>query len=104
MNRDGSGLINLTRNSAFDGYPSWSPDGKWILFASNMGRENPEESNLFAIRPDGSGLVQLTTSLPGVWQSRQMVSADGKKLVFNRDFPDGEIDIFVMDFNPEDKN
>ena len=25
MNADGSDLINLTNNPAYDGYPSWSP-------------------------------------------------------------------------------
>ena len=35
MNSDGSGLRRLTRNSADDVWPEWSPDGKKLLFASN---------------------------------------------------------------------
>lgn len=98
MNRDGSKVINLTNHPDFDGYPSWSPDGKLVLFASNRDRENRDEANIYSIRPDGTGLRQVTEAVPGVWQSRQMVSADGAKIVFNRDFPDGHIEIHIMDF------
>ena len=37
--------------------PAWSPDGKWIAFERDTGREN---TDLFLIRPDGSGLRRLT--------------------------------------------
>ncbi len=32
---DGSDAKNLTNNPSFDGWPSWSPDGSEIAFASN---------------------------------------------------------------------
>jgi TolB protein len=34
-NADGSDARNLTGNPAFDGWPSWSPDGTELAFASN---------------------------------------------------------------------
>ncbi|MGM9487875.1 InlB B-repeat-containing protein [Ideonella sp. YS5] len=34
MNRDGSGLTNLTQHPADDMFPSWSPDGLLIVFTS----------------------------------------------------------------------
>jgi LysM repeat protein len=35
VNLDGSGLKRLTSNSANDGLPTWSPDGKSVAFVSN---------------------------------------------------------------------
>ena len=37
VNIGGSGLKRLTSNSAADGLPTWSPDGKSIAFVSNRG-------------------------------------------------------------------
>jgi len=39
----------------WDGYPDWSPDGKWIVF-----ERNADDSQLYAVHPDGSDLTQLT--------------------------------------------
>lgn len=44
--------------------PAWSPDGKWIAFAAFRDPDSPDglgfDYELFAIRPNGSGLTQLT--------------------------------------------
>jgi TolB protein len=56
---DGRGLRQVTpwRLDAGD-HPDWSPDGRRILFRA------PEHffagSNLWTVRPDGTGLKQLT--------------------------------------------
>jgi len=39
----------------WDGFPDWSPDGRWIVF-----EHNGADAQLFAVRPDGSDLTQLT--------------------------------------------
>jgi Tol biopolymer transport system component len=39
----------------WDGFPDWSPDGSWIVF-----ERNGDDAQLYAVRPDGSGLTQLT--------------------------------------------
>ncbi|HEY3295210.1 MAG TPA: hypothetical protein VGL38_07215 [bacterium] len=45
---DGSGLERITTSPVFDGFPMWSYDGKWLLFASNRGvTKAPHETNVF---------------------------------------------------------
>jgi TolB protein len=39
----------------WDGFPDWMPDGRWIVFTRTAG-----VSQLYAVRPDGSELTQLT--------------------------------------------
>ena len=42
------------------GRPDWSPNGKRILFHSYSNRRGGFGVNLYTVRPDGTGLVQLT--------------------------------------------
>ena len=37
MDADGSNLHRLSRTGAGENCPDWSPDGKWIVFASWQG-------------------------------------------------------------------
>jgi Tol biopolymer transport system component/tRNA A-37 threonylcarbamoyl transferase component Bud32 len=55
---DGTGMRQLTSDSAIDRMPRWSPDGKWIACFSNRSGH----LELWRIRPDGSDLQQLTES------------------------------------------
>jgi len=56
VNTDGSNLVQITDNDAFDGHPAWSPDGNTILFVSDRDG-NPE---IYRMKPDGSDLIRLT--------------------------------------------
>lgn len=51
MNADGSGKRPLTQTPADEHFPSWSPDGRRILFA--------REGDIWTIAPDGSGERRL---------------------------------------------
>lgn len=60
-NADGSGLRQITGGPDDDERPSWSPDGRFLVFCSARGGGRGQgHANLFVVRPDGSGLVQLT--------------------------------------------
>jgi eukaryotic-like serine/threonine-protein kinase len=73
---DGTGLRQLTNDSAFDRQARWAPDGKRIAFYSN--RSGGWEA--WTINPDGSGLTQVTRDAGAhhpVW------SHDGSRMAFS---------------------
>ncbi len=105
MNADGSGKRRILHNGATNWAPSWHPDGKRIIFSSNMDdwREDLKQYGhnfeLYIINEDGTGLKRITYN--NVFDSFPMFSPDGKKLVFasnrNPDKP-RKTDIFIADW------
>ncbi|MGI8919016.1 MAG: hypothetical protein ACR2H6_10475 [Pyrinomonadaceae bacterium] len=63
MNADGTGVARLTNNAVPELTPSWSPDGRQIVFHRAMGGRG--QFQLFLINADGTGEKQLT-SPPGL--------------------------------------
>lgn len=56
---DGSATHDISNDPHFDGWPTWSPDGKWIAWAS--GRDGTENAaQIYRARPDGSRLERIT--------------------------------------------
>ena len=100
MNADGSDQRQITNLGAASFGPSWTPDGRKIVFSSNH-HTDPKLGNfdLFLINPDGSGLEQVTTA--STFDGFPMFSPDGKKLVWasnrNDDNPH-ETNIFIADW------
>jgi TolB protein len=78
MAADATGATNLTRNPAFDGWPSWSADGKRIVFA----REHGDEASIYSMNADGTGVVAIVT-LSGRCTNPRW-SAAGNRIVFSR--------------------
>ncbi|MFN4182394.1 MAG: hypothetical protein ACK4G3_04225, partial [bacterium] len=77
---DGSGLQQVTHTKALNFAPFFHPNGKHIIFSSNMHNPGSGNFNLYLIRKDGKGLRRITHH-PGV-DLFPMFSPDGKKLVF----------------------
>ena len=59
--------------------PHVSPDGKWIAFV----KENHGKSDIFLMRPDGTGMHSLTKD-PGHWEYYPAWSRDGKRVYFSK--------------------
>ena len=99
VNADGSGLrrVRSPKGGVADKI-DWSPDGSALLFsAPQFGQPGQPSSNVFTIRPDGTGLVQLTRSTGGtVNNGADSWSPDGSHIAFvsNRS---GTYQIWIMD-------
>lgn len=103
MNADGSGKQQLTTNGYANFCPYFTPDGKKLIFASNMddpkGRPPNFELYLIDIETKKTERVTQDPSFDGF----PMFSPDGKKIVWasNRNAKQrGETNVFVADWVP----
>lgn len=78
---DGSGSINVSNSMAYDGWPMWSPDGRWLVFATNRDRI-AYTGQIYAVRPDGSGLRALTSGT--LSRTQPSFSADGTQMLVHQ--------------------
>ena len=94
QNLKDSEVLRLTQNESDDGSPSFSADGKWIVFTSNRNGSY----QVFRISPKGQ-LAEQITDLKANCGSPHY-SHDGKKIAFFAD-QKGNYDIYQMDSNGE---
>jgi TolB protein len=75
----------LTEHRWNDDGPEYTPDGRWILFNSEYGSDTPGHAQVCRMRPDGSGIEQITKDERVNW--------------FPHPSPDGEL-IQYLSFPP----
>lgn len=83
-----------------DNLPSWSPDGKLIVFTRRVDAVN---FDIFTIKPDGTGLKRLTTS--GANDGHAIWRYDGKILWSTGMFGfRDEVALYEQTFQPDGQN
>jgi Tol biopolymer transport system component len=91
MNADGSNQTRLTNNTARDFSPSWSPDGKKILFSSDRGGD----ADVHVMNVDGSDAVNIGNKAE--FDNGPEWTHDGKRILFaRRETKDGKFQIYSV--------
>jgi Tol biopolymer transport system component len=90
-NADGTGERKLLATSELDYSPSFSRDGKWIVFAS----ERNGSADIYRVHLDGSGLERLTDD--PAFDDQAVLSPDGSRLAFVSTRATGTADIWSLE-------
>ena len=84
MSLNDSSVTNLTNTPARDGWPTWTPDGSAVVYATI----DNGSFKLFRYNIADGSRRRLTDPPPGSDDCRANVSPDGKRIVFNRQTDD----------------
>ena len=118
---NGKHVKRLTSSPGYDAEGSYSPDGKWIVFASNrsmypgifadsftedqkkfLEKDSSFAMEIYVMKADGTGVKRLTNS-PG-YDGGPFFSADGKKITWRRFSADGtKAEIYTMNADGTDQ-
>jgi Tol biopolymer transport system component len=100
MNSDGTGMRQITNNGAANFAPFWHPDGRHIIFASNVADPAGRNFDLYLIEEDGSNMRRITFG--ETFDGFPMFTRDGRTLIFasNRAGSKvGETNLFLARFS-----
>jgi TolB protein len=100
---DGSDAKQITHFGCASFAPTFTPDGKKILFASNKHHCDSSDFELYLINTDGTGLEQVTSY--GGFTSFPEFSPDGTKLAFASSYRGQskyEFNVFTADWKEGD--
>ena len=85
VNADGTGMVNLTNDSADELYAAWSPDGTKIAFARSFHPyPNYYDVDIFVMKADGSNETKIQDSADVTGLSW---SPDGQEIAFGASKP-----------------
>ena len=117
FDQNGTEKRNLTNTAGYDAEGSFSPDGKYIAFASNrqaftqdVTKEQQDRleydpaffNEIYIMEADGSNVRRLTNT--DGYDGGPFFSPDGKKIVWRRFNEKGDIaDIYAMDLDGNNK-
>jgi Tol biopolymer transport system component len=99
MNADGTEARQVTRLGAASFAPFFHPDGRRIVFATNVRDPRGPNFDLYLVNDDGSGLEQVTTY--DGFDGFPMFSPDGRTFVFASNRKGrrlGETNVFLADW------
>jgi Tol biopolymer transport system component len=99
MNADGTGTKQITTDGAANFAPFMHPDGRRIIYASNVDDAKHRNFDLYIVGIDGGGRERVTHF--GEFDGFPMFDRGGKRLVFasNRHHEqDGETNVFIADW------
>jgi Tol biopolymer transport system component len=99
MDRDGGNLRQVTHLGGANFAPYWHPDGRRLIFASNVHDPQQRNFDLYLVNLDGTGAERVTFN--DTFDGFPMFSPDGKHLVFasNRLAKrEGETNVFIADW------
>ena len=99
MNSDGSDIQQITNFGKASFAPFFYPDGKKIIFSSNVNSERGRNFDLYTINIDGTGFEQITFNQ--TFDGFPMFTKGGKQLVFcsNRfNSKEGDTNVFIADW------
>ena len=99
MDRAGGHLRQVTTIGKANFAPSWHPDGKRLIFASNVGDPRGRDFDIYLVNVDGTGLERVTFN--STFDGFPMFSPDGRRVVFasNRNArSEGETNVFIADW------
>ena len=89
VNVNGKGLKQLTSHKTPDHFHNWSPDGQYLVFASDRAGKR----DIWRVGVDGSSPVQLTNTPRS--DDDPSVSPDGKFIAFDSQ-RSGNADLYIM--------
>lgn len=98
-NADGSNVRQVTKLGRANWAPSFMPDGKRIIFASNHEHPRGFPFNLYIVNVDGSGLERISND--NGFDAFPMFSPDGKRLIFSSNRNNGgsrDTNVFICDW------
>ena len=76
MNIDGANPINVSNNTAYDGWPAWTPNGE-VIYSSNRGGF-ANEAQLYKVKSDGTNTTLIHAKKGALVQVS--IADDGKKI------------------------